>query len=87
MEPAAAEHTIIKETVRRLIESGHEVVLAPQVLTELWVVATRPVEVNGFGWSPAATSEVITRLRSQFPLLDEGPATFERWQNPRQAST
>jgi predicted nucleic acid-binding protein len=54
-------------------------VLAPQVLTELWVIATRPVEVNGFGWSPAATSTVIARLCGQFPLLEEGPATFERW--------
>jgi predicted nucleic acid-binding protein len=79
MEPAAAEHTIIKETIHRLIESGHNVVLAPQVLTELWVVATRPVDVNGFGWSPTATCEVIARLRSHFPLLDEGPATFEHW--------
>jgi predicted nucleic acid-binding protein len=43
------------------------------------MVATRPVEVNGFGWSPGATVAVIARLRSQFPLLEEGPATFERW--------
>jgi predicted nucleic acid-binding protein len=68
-----------KIAIHRLIEAGDTLVLAPQVLIELWVVATRPVEVNGFGWSPRTTSAVIARLRGQFPLLEEGPATFERW--------
>lgn len=45
----------------------------------MWVVATRPTEVNGFGWHPHKTAEVISRLRGQFVLLDEGPAAFERW--------
>jgi hypothetical protein len=62
MAPAAPEHTIVRNTVHRLLEAGHTLVLSPQVLTELWVIATRPVEVNGFGWSPAATSAVIARL-------------------------
>jgi predicted nucleic acid-binding protein len=79
MEPAAPEHAMVKEAIRRLIAAGQALVLAPQVLTEFWVVATRPVEVNGFGWHPSKTADVITRLRSQFVLLDEGPAAFERW--------
>ena len=79
MEPAAPEHTIVRKAIHRLIQAGNTLVLAPQVLTELWVVATRPVEVNGFGWSPSATSAVIAHLRGQFSLLEEGPATFERW--------
>jgi hypothetical protein len=54
-------------------------VLAPQVLIELWVASTRPVEVNGFGWPPAKAAAVIMQLRSQFPLLDDRPETFDRW--------
>jgi predicted nucleic acid-binding protein len=79
MEPAAAEHEMVKEAIRRLIAAGHALVLAPQVLTELWVVATRPVETNGFGWHPSKTAEVIASLRNRFVLLDEGPAAFEGW--------
>jgi predicted nucleic acid-binding protein len=79
MEPAAPEHAMVRDAIRHLITAGHTLVLAPQVLTELWVVATRPVEVNGFGWHPSKTADVIARLRSQFVLLDEGPAVFERW--------
>lgn len=44
MEPTAIEHTIVKNAIHRLIEAGDTLVLAPQVLTELWVVATRPVD-------------------------------------------
>lgn len=79
MEPAAPEHGTVKEAIRRLLAAGHQLVLAPQVLIELWVASTRPVEVNGFGWPPAKAAAVIMQLRSQFPLLDDRPETFDRW--------
>lgn len=79
MEPSASEHVQVENAVRSLIASGNTLVLAPQVLTELWVVATQPAEVNGFGWPPSKSADVIARLRMQFPLLDEGPPAFERW--------
>ncbi len=79
LEPAAPEHVLVREAIRRLLLEGHTLVLAPQVLTELWVVATRPVDVNGFGWSPSKAADAITRLRGQFALLAEGPESFERW--------
>jgi predicted nucleic acid-binding protein len=79
MEPSAAEHVQVENAVRSLIAAGNTLVLAPQVLTELWVVATRPMEVNGFGWPPSKAADVVARLRMQFPLLDEGPPAFERW--------
>jgi hypothetical protein len=50
-----------------------------KVLAELWVVATRPEDANGFGWPPAKTLEVIARLRARFPVLEEGPAAFDKW--------
>jgi len=70
MEPSAPEHVQVGNAVRTLISAGNTLVLAPQVLTELWVVATRPVEANGFGWPPGKAADVIARLRMQFPLLD-----------------
>ena len=79
MEPSAPEHVQVGNAVRSLIAAGNTLVLAPQVLIELWVVATRPVEVNGFGWPPSKAADVVTRLCKQFPLLDEGHPTFARW--------
>ena len=41
---------------------GNECYLTAQVLIELWVVATRLVEVNGLGWSIEQTRQVIDQL-------------------------
>jgi len=79
MESSAPEHVQVGNAIRTLIAAGNSLVLAPQVLTELWVVATHPVEVNGFGWPPNKAADVIARLRMQFPQPDEGSAAFERW--------
>ena len=79
MEPLAPEHVEVENAIRRLLTAGHRLVLTLQVLIELWVVATRPVEVNGFGWPPSKAADVISCLRTRFALLDEGAAAFERW--------
>jgi predicted nucleic acid-binding protein len=41
MEPSAPEYPLLSNAIRRLVGDGHNLVLAPQVLAELWVVATR----------------------------------------------
>ncbi len=64
-----------------LIEQQHVCYLNPQVLTELWVVATRPTEVNGLGWSAARTTDEISRLMNEFPLLEESQQVFSIWLN------
>ena len=53
--------------------------MAPQVLIEFWVVATRPTAVNGLGWDPPVVEAAIQGLMQQFPLLTEGPAVFTTW--------
>jgi hypothetical protein len=42
-------------------------------------VATRPVEVNGYGWSAKVAEARIAELLSEFPLLPETPAVFFEW--------
>jgi predicted nucleic acid-binding protein len=65
--------------IAALLERGDEVLLAPQVLIEFWSVATRPAEVNGFGWPVEAVRLEIDRLLEQFPLLPESPTVFGEW--------
>ena len=50
----APEHADVVRAVASLLSRGEEPVICGQVLIELWVVATRPASVNGFGWTPAA---------------------------------
>ncbi len=49
----APEHADVVRAVTALLTRGDVPVIAAQVLIELWVVATRPTNVNGFGWTVA----------------------------------
>lgn len=65
--------------IEKLLLRGDEPCLAPQVLIEFWVVATRPVNVNGFGWNATQVNDAINHLRGLFVLLDDNFAIFETW--------
>ena len=51
IEPLNEHHRSAVDAVAMLRASGETPCLTPQVLYELWVVATRPVAVNGLGLS------------------------------------
>ena len=77
--PKSAHHAAAVESIKRLLARGDEVFLVPQVLVEFWSVATRPVEVNGYGWSAKDAEAKVAELLRQFPLLPEGPPVFPEW--------
>ena len=56
----------------------HDPVLIPQVLYEYWVVATRPINVNGLGVSVDHAHEAIMEWTSLFELLLE-ERVFPEW--------
>ena len=58
------------------MEQGDDCYLSPQVLIEMWVVATRPTDVNGLGWSTDHARKIIDELLERFPLADEIPQIF-----------
>jgi predicted nucleic acid-binding protein len=78
-DPNSAQHSAAIEAVGRLISRNHEVCLAPQVISEFWVVATRPTNVNGLGWSFETVEPVVTGFLLRFPLLAETPRLFLEW--------
>jgi predicted nucleic acid-binding protein len=75
----AGQHSGVVHAISRLIERGEELFITPQILIEFWSVATRPADVNGFGWSAELVRGEIHRLLDQFPLLPDTPAVFEEW--------
>ena len=77
--PTSAHHTAAVEAIKRVLARGDELFLAPQVLVEFWSVATRPVEVNGYGWTAKDAEAKVAELLRQFPLLPETPAVFPEW--------
>lgn len=77
--PSDKQHRLVTESVATLLMQTDECYLTGQVLIELWVVATRPVDVNGLGWSVEHTGNVIDQLIERFPLAEEIPQIFPAW--------
>jgi hypothetical protein len=50
------------------------------VLYESWVVATRPVEVNGLGMSPTAVGDSLRDLIDTYELHRDEGRVFDLWQ-------
>ena len=78
-DKTSSRYSLAVNAVACLLSQRDECVITAQVLIEFWVVATRPVEVNGLGWNVQRTQNQINQLLSQFSLLEETPQIFPNW--------
>jgi predicted nucleic acid-binding protein len=72
-------HASVTAALLRLQQTGSEIRICSQNLYEFWSVATRGVEHNGLGMSPAEARTEVDRLRSAFAVLAESPSLLEVW--------
>jgi predicted nucleic acid-binding protein len=79
-DPAHAMHQEALDAVTLLIQQGHRVHVVPQNFYEFWVVATRPVSVNGLGKTAAEALLDLTNLADLFLWLDESPPVYSVWE-------
>jgi predicted nucleic acid-binding protein len=79
VEPAHPTHLHAVNAVKTLLANGDRVCLIPQNLIEFWNVATRPIDKNGFGWSPAKTDAEISRLEILLTVLPDNQAIYQEW--------
>ena len=79
VEQKHSHHLIAAQSLADFLDRGDTVVVVAQNLIEFWNVATRPLENNGFGWSPEQTDIEITRLESLLTLLPDTPAIYSEW--------
>jgi predicted nucleic acid-binding protein len=77
--PKSGQHAAAVGAIKRLVSGGEELLLAAQVVIEFWAASTRPVEVNGYGWSTEIAAARVAEILRQFPLLPETPAVFPEW--------
>ncbi|BAY34399.1 hypothetical protein NIES2107_63040 [Nostoc carneum NIES-2107] len=75
----SSEYEIINNAIFQILLQGGRCFITPQVLIEFWVVATRPVAVNGLGWTPEETERAVQMLINQFELLEETSDIFPIW--------
>jgi len=78
-DPSASNYQLAVDAVSQLLAQDIECVITAQVLIEFWVVATRPIEVNGLGWNIQQTKNEIDGVLDQFPLLEETPQILTNW--------
>ncbi|MEP0916124.1 PIN domain-containing protein [Leptolyngbya sp. DQ-M1] len=75
-DPASPDQTRMFATIAQILTQGDQCCITAQVLIELWVVATRPTNVNGLGWTIEQTENAIVRLSAQFSFLRETEAIY-----------
>lgn len=51
----SAEYDLINTAISQILVEGGQCFITSQVITEFWVVATRPMSVNGLGWTVEKT--------------------------------
>ena len=72
------DHEVIRHSVEALEARNEDLAICLQVLVEIWVVATRPVQNNGLGWPPQTALEVVGAARSRFSCLLDDETTSAR---------
>ena len=78
-DASSPAHATAVNAVAMLLSRGDRVHVTAQNLIEFWAVATRPADVNGFGWDAQQTRLEVERILDFFLFLDDSPAIFSHW--------
>ena len=78
-QPTIASHATSVNALTQIADAGHELCLVPQSIYEYWVVATRPVTVNGLGLTIPIVDQQIQDLLSRFTLFRDERGIFAHW--------
>jgi predicted nucleic acid-binding protein len=73
-------HLSALQGVKTLKKRSEKLYIVPQNLIEFWVVATRPVKVNGLGLSFEQATLEIEDIKHIFSLYQDTPAIYTQWE-------
>lgn len=76
---SAARHREAILALRALRGRGDRICLVPQNLYEFWAVATRPVENNGLGLTPAQAHRVTGRIEELCAVFRDPGELYDEW--------
>lgn len=79
METDDPEHELCVRAVDALLSEKVDVCICAQILIEFWVVATRPVAVNGLGLTASEARSRLSETEETFSLLPEPADIARRW--------
>jgi predicted nucleic acid-binding protein len=78
-DPASSQHELVSNALTELFAKGEELLVSAQAYAEFWVVATRPVNVNGLGYTPEYTDEFVNDFLGTYGFLPDRQDTFGFW--------
>ncbi len=79
-ERASPLYPVATRAMKKLRAQGHELVIAPQTLYELWVVLTRPATARGgFGRTPEEAARMLAACASLCRVMPDSSALLPLW--------
>ncbi len=81
LEPSHPDHDFAVRATLSLRRQQRQPVIVPQCVYEFYVVATRPISVNGLGLEPAAAVADLDDFLGLYRLLRDDNSTLEAWLN------
>ena len=79
VQPTNPDYNTAKAAVHQLKENGHQLYATPQNFVEFWNASTRPIDRNGFGFTPSKTDALLQHVEQLFPLLPDPPDMYDEW--------
>ncbi len=79
-QPGHPMHNDALDALDVLQKSGEELCIVPQNLYEFWVVATRPLTVNGLGMSPLQAAVELSQIKHLFRFPNDTPDVYREWE-------
>jgi len=79
--PAPSRFTTRPRSHEDPLRAGYRLCVTKQTLIESWVVATRPRDANGFGYSAQFAAEGIAKIKRLFYLLAETDDIYPAWES------
>ena len=76
---AHPQYRLARGAITHFSKNGNCVCVTSQNLIELWAVATRPVENNGYGLTPDQADRVIARVEASLFRLPDSDDVYGEW--------
>lgn len=68
-----------RNAIKTLLDRGETVCVPAQSLYEFWVIATRPLEANGFGMSASEAQIRLAEFEARLSLKTDQPEVYAEW--------
>lgn len=80
-QTTSPDHSLATSSVSVLMHAGYALCIVPQVVYEYWVVATRPLSVNGLGMDIQDARRSVERVTERFQLLKDERGIYGEWES------